>query len=210
MVSKPTGRPRGRPRKAQPTALLMRKRGRPHIPLADHPDRYLLAILSAHIRIGLRNGLSEGHVLETFAGLWFGQPMLTPENVDAMTLGDGYRVWLPSFLMGAESSDWRGKNAFRPLADNWRRTLQKIRTKATDNPDRMWLAAMTLAWEICFLGDATSRHKALQFAGSVGEASYFERKMKPKLDERAVQRAAGADRATEWVPEFLPNLIRDI
>jgi hypothetical protein len=206
MVTPRTGRPRGRPPKPK-IVKPARSRGRPPLPLSRDPERYYLALLSAHIEIGRLSGVSEGLVLTTFAGFAFGRPVQTPENLSNMERTGNYYVGMSGWLRGGESGAWRGRNSFRPLADNWRRKLSRIRTKPKGNPDKRWLQAMTLAWCPCLCGEQEDEGRAAYFAASAGEKEYFEATMRPIMNERWAQREAGVKRA-EVSPEFMIHLIR--
>lgn len=182
-------------------------RGRPRLPLRRDPERHRLAILSAHVEIGKLSGVSEGRVLTTFAAFMFGHPIQTPENLSNMERTGTYLVGMPRWLRGGVSSSWRGRNSFRPLADNWRRKLSRIRAMPSTDPDWKWLRAMTLAWRTCLWGEIRHARQAEFLAASVGETEFFDAKMRPVLEERAEQRKAGMTRA-EVSPEFMINLIR--
>jgi hypothetical protein len=206
MVTPRTGRPVGRPPKPK-TEKLASSRGRPPLPLSRDPERYFLALLSAYIEIGRLSGVSEGRVLTTFAGFVFGHPVQTPENLSDMERTGTYQVGMLHWLLGGESEEWRGRNSFRPIADNWRRKLSRIRTKPKGNPDKRWLQAMTLAWCPCLCGEQEDEGRAAYFAAFAGEKKYFKARMHPVLAESAAERKAGA---TSWEvsPEFMINLIR--
>ena len=147
------GEGRRRPKPPAPDPSPKRERGRPSLPLSGDPERYFLALLSAHIEIGKLSGVSEGRVLTTFAGFVFGQPIQTPENLSNMERTGTYQVGMRRWLWGEESAVWRGKTTFRPPADNLGRKLRRIRAKPSSHPDWVWLRAMTLAWRDCLLGE---------------------------------------------------------
>jgi hypothetical protein len=199
------GRP-PKPKEPVPNAKLKRGRGRPPLPLSCDPERYFLALLSAHIEIGKLSGVSEGRVSTTFAGFVFGRPVHTPENVSDMERTGRYQVGM-RWLQGVESEEWRGMNSFRPIAETLMRKLRRIRAKPSSHPDWKWLRAMTLAWRTCLWGELRHLRQAGFLAASVGEAEYFNATMRPLLAERAAQRKAGATRS-EVSPEFMTNLIR--
>jgi hypothetical protein len=181
---------------------IARGRGRPLKPLANDPDRYLLAAMQAHIECA-SPGLSESHILETFAGLRYGQPVGEFTNVEAMTRGEEFRV-VTSVWRGADGSkDWRNRNAFRPIVDDMRKKLRRFRTAAPDDSDRRWLAAMTRSWCICLRGESANEGDALYFAQLADEGKYFEEVMRPILFERSEQRKRGIERADIRLPDFL-------
>ena len=201
------GRP-PKPKEPVPDAKLKRRRGRPPLPLSRDPERYFLALLSAHIEIGKLSGVSEGRVSTTFAGFAFGHPVQAPENLSNMESTRRYDVGMPRWLLGRESKEWWGKNPFRPIADSWRRKLRGVRGKLPSDPDWNWLRAMTLAWRTCLWGELRHAGQAAFLAASVGQEEYFKARMQPVLEHRAAaERKAGATRY-EVSPEFMINLIR--
>ena len=54
-----------------------------------------------------------------------------------------------SFDRGKADASWRGKNAFRPLADNLHRKFRKVRR---DKNSGQWLDGMSLLFRLCFEG----------------------------------------------------------
>ncbi len=134
MATQQTGRPRGRPPKPKEPEP-SRRRGRPNKRLAADPARYLLAAIQAHIEIGRSIGISDLRVTETFAGLRFGFPLWTHDNLEAMKGGQRFHVFMDKWARGDEGGKaYRDRNAFRPLADNLRRKLHDIRTRPIGDP----------------------------------------------------------------------------
>jgi hypothetical protein len=205
-----------------------RSRGRPPLPLSRDPERYFLALLSAHIEIGRLSGISECRVLDSFAGAREGEPIeqedlncliqlaLTDQScgprerrklaVIERRGADGL-VGLPKWKQGKKGSEWHSMNAFRPLADSYRRKLNVIRVKPPSDPDWMWLDRMTAAWRICLTGQIASARMAELLTSLLGENEHFDAVMRPVLRVRASQRMAGLKQA-EASPDFLRNLIR--
>jgi hypothetical protein len=147
--------------------------------------------------------MSELRVAETFAGLRYGQPIQTAENIEAMARGDRFRVYTSEERGELGAADWRNKNAFRPRADDLRHKLRRFRTASIDDPDRRWLAAMTLCWSICLQGDQGKESRAEYLADQAAEREYFEEIMRPLLNDRVKQREAGLTRADVRLPDFL-------
>ncbi|MBG0797174.1 hypothetical protein IYX23_05665 [Methylocystis sp. L43] len=204
MVTKPTGRPRGRPRKEQPS-LSKGPRGAPKKPLAKDPDRYFLALAQAHVDCGALSGISERRVFEAFCGLRYGVPLGTIENIATMRQGGPFLV-VTDKQRGSPGPEWHQKNTFRARADSLRKKLARMRKDPQRDPDARWLAAMSSSWFICLQGFAQSIGFAEFLAESVGEQEYFKRIMRPTLLDRSAQRAAGATRAQIRWPDFLPIL----
>jgi hypothetical protein len=199
MVTPRTGRPRGRPPKPKEPEP-NRRRGRPEKRLASDPDRYLLAAIQAHIEIGV----PATRVTEIFAGLRFGHPFQTDENLEAMDKGEKFLIFMHKLKGGnvGETASYRDRNAFRPPADNLRRKLSYIRTRPMGDPDRRWLTLMTRAWLPCLRGESDGTFGACLSASLAGEIGYFYVSMLPVMIERSRQRITGAPRAEIDVPEF--------
>jgi hypothetical protein len=193
MVTKPTGRPRGRPKKPdQPKPKKVR--GRPPQPLAANPDRYALAYFEAHF-LGAalhRDRVSELQVAEQLAAQVYGETVQTPENLASKARGERYQVWMPPFRLDQRPYDgapnWRHGNSFRPWADDLRRKLRRLRNGSND--DARWLRAMGIAWFVCLQGNVDEIEYARGLAGSAGEAAFFEEKMLPVAYHEAGRRAS--------------------
>ena len=182
MVSKPTGRPRGRPRKSV-VSLAAGPVGRPFKPLARDPNRWALAFVERAIRAGAAAGYSELRIIDTFVTGQFGRIVETPENLERLRRDQLLYVWmrgsrLPPWRMKQSPSDrcetWRYKNAFRPFIDDLRRKLRRHRGR---NDDANRLRTMADILEICLIGKRID--KARRLAASIGEAEYFEEKLRP-------------------------------
>jgi hypothetical protein len=189
MVTKRTGRPCGRPGKPVSDKIKLSP-GRPPKALATDPDRYFLAIIQANIDAAEPHGISERHVCETYAGLKFGRPIRSQENMRALALGHPFHVefnrerhrlrgWVGA--SGEQGAGWLNRNAFRPYADGLRAKLRKIRQNPPSDPDRRWLAAMSSSWSICFKGNLRLKGHAEALAALVGEMVYFRERMQPTL-----------------------------
>jgi hypothetical protein len=198
------------------------------MPLSRDPERYFLALLSAHIETRAR-GVSESLVLETFAAARYGEPIEQQDLTDLLNLalispscgpqerrklaaidrrGADALVGLRAWKRGKRGSEWHSMNTFRPFADNWRRKLNVIRGKSPSDPDRIWLDRMTTAWRICLTGQIEYKGIAELLTSLTGEKKHFDAVMWPVLRERASQRMAGLKRV-DASPDFLRNLIRE-
>jgi hypothetical protein len=206
MATPRTGSPRGRRPKAKEITP-KRLRGRPVERLANDPDRYLLAVIQAHIQLfkfGELEGRSENRVVNLFVSLRFGEPEATPENLEAMKIGMPFRVVKEKWLCGGEkdSEAYRDRNVFNPPTDNVSRKLRRIRTRPPNHPDRWWLAAMVLAWEPCLKGERDRIVEASLWASHAGETAYFYACMLPVMIDRSRQRDAGVESMETRLPEF--------
>lgn len=181
-MTKPTGRPRGRPKKPKAPKPL-RRRGRPGKPFAERDDRHALAFIQAALdRPGLADK-SERALTTMFAGLRYGRPVPTRENLERMMRGEPFLVAMEPTESRAVPDDdrWRHKNAFRPRADDMARTLRRARTASPLDKDRRWLSCMSRAWAICLDRRVDEAWLAEHLAMLAGEAEYFASVMLPIL-----------------------------
>jgi hypothetical protein len=168
MVTKRTGRPRGRPSKTEPPPAPKGKRGRPRTPLAEDEQRYTLAFLHNHINRGRSWGLSERKLVDHFATLRHGKFIPAMENSLALLNRRPFAVQFERdhFVQGVQDSHWRGKNAFRPLADNLYRKYRNL----CKRPDcAQWLNGMSSLWDMCFEKDPNCLSEAQELAEVLGE-----------------------------------------
>lgn len=201
MVSKPTGRPRGRPRKVTPTRSESRPRGRPRKPLSDDPDRHWLAFVQAHIPLAKADGFSEADTIRAFIAPRIGQFELSEESLVVLNAGGTVPLFTP-WTKGREGgSEWRDRNSFNPHIDDVKRKLRRIRS--TESDDSHWLAAMAIAWFECLQGRSDRADYARALATSKGELTYFQNVMYPLMLRRAIERHSGAERSNFNLPEYL-------
>jgi hypothetical protein len=193
MVTKPTGRPPGRPKKSKAIAIPKQPRGRPVKLLCEDPERYLLSLLQAHIEMGALIGKSDNAIAETFVGMYYGRLLKIPENIEAFERGEKFRVFMlpgdPGFITRGAlgGATWRDKDIFRQIAAIKIRYLREVRNGHVANPNRRWLAAMTRAWISCYQGMKEDMDLARSFALLAGEGRYFAEIMAPFFRERAAR-----------------------
>jgi len=167
----------------------MTRRGRPpgsKKPLSLDPDRYFLVFAQVCVDVARLTGrVSEIRVAEQLACWRHGTAIPTTENLAAAARGEKYRVFSPIRRGNEGEKDWRNKNTFRPLADDLRRKLRRLRKISLSDPDGRWLAAMRLAWGICLLDGPEPKDgveaQARSLAVLAGEAEYFENVLQPIL-----------------------------
>jgi hypothetical protein len=182
VVTKPTGRPPGRPKKDQPSRP-PRKPGRPPLPLAEDPNRYEIALLQAAFDRGHAAGISERRIIETFAGLKYGRPIPAPENLEAMERGERYAVFTTLHRGDPQGFDWRNRNSFRAIGDSCRLNVRRRRKDPAIDADARWLAHMSWADRICRERRVEFEDLAEYLAEEVGELDFFNREMRPMLRE---------------------------
>jgi hypothetical protein len=184
MVTKSTGRPRGRPRKSVASPAV-RPAHSPSMPLANDPDRWALAFVERGIRAGTAQGISELRIIDTFVSLKRGGLLRTPDNLERFRSGRPFRVWtpplrLPPWRVKQGLSDrcesWRYKNAFRPYVDDFRSKLRRYRKR---DDDARRLRTMADIWEICLRGNRVD--KARRLAASIGETKHLEEILRPSF-----------------------------
>ncbi len=181
MVSKPTGRPRGRPRKS--VASPARPVGRPPMPLADDPDRWALAFVERAIRATAAQGIKELRIIDTYVTWQLGVPVVDAANLDRLEPyrrgRPGFWVWMPESkhlaALKCSPAPWRYEHAFRPYIDDLRARLRRYRRR---DDDARRLRIMADVWEICLRGNRID--KARRLAASIGEAEFFEEEMRPR------------------------------
>jgi hypothetical protein len=199
-----------------------RRRGRPHLDLTKHRERYWWALAQAHIDIGKERALPEFNIAEMLVTFRFAklqnpeawrdgsllefrlygwmQGKKREELAEAMFRGDRKRG--AAHLRG-DALEHRDSTAYRPMADNLVRPLRKIRSLPVNDPNRVWLAWMTRAWKICLNGEVEQAPRAARFAANAGELDYFNAIMRPVMILRSQQ---GVDHA-EWLAKNIQSLI---
>jgi hypothetical protein len=190
MVTKPTGRPRGRPRKTLVRVEMpKRPRGRPHMPVSKDPKRQAYAIYKAGVERAAEAGISEQRVAETFVGIAFGRFVPVASNYEALLRGERVcfqLIYDPKAVparkrwsrLNDESADWRNRNAFRPHADDLRRRVRHIEKRG--GADREWLRKMVRIWRICLSRDRQLLREAAQLAEEIGETDVWQNRMLPE------------------------------
>ena len=192
MVTKPTGRPCGRPRKPIATITERRKRGRPagSVPFLQDPDRYRIAFALAFQTDF--HSVREG--TKWLAALECGNPIIPPNSI-AAKCPPGYQTI--AFGPVRELPDGKIYNTMprRGVAasiDGRARTLRKKIKVACESSERdpavqKWLAHMSTAYllGINIWRSADPRYveiirlSILQFADAVGEKSFALKHMMP-------------------------------
>jgi hypothetical protein len=219
MVSKPTGRPRGRPPKPREEANTRRQRGRPAGSvklLSQNPWRYFYALTRTAIeKSRTLNGPSALRICDDFAKFMVGRPLKAGEFVvghEPVTEGfhERWRRGLPfhvvhrqwdimpdhtrAFFKGHGPGDhWWDKDKFRPTAESIRTNLRLWLTAPVTNPNRRWLTRMVKIMLICFNGQDEQARLAESMAAEIGETRYFAAQLRPMMIKYAAARRAGAD-----------------
>jgi hypothetical protein len=180
MVSKPTGRPRGRPRKERPPRRP--KAGRPPLRFRDDPDRYAVALLDALLALdmGSEYACSMG-VAAWLVGL---------DGDPARVRSDGLTStnwWRRRTRGGVSAGTLQGKAA----------TLKQKRRRCRSLGEAAWRRAMAA----CFMltigarNPETAKPAILDRAASVGEREFAERVMLPMVAAKFTSKSL--------LPEFI-------
>ena len=153
MVTKRTGRPRGRP----------------SIPLAQRPSRHLFAELAASIQRAREGGISELKAVGALA-IMLSADIAPAGNRTGFTLTPSKRRQ----EKGNNAEHHRYGAANLPLADDLTRTLRSFR----NDP---WFAPMVASWRLVIDGELEKADEARALAASVGEAEHFDLEMAPAM-----------------------------
>lgn len=185
MVSKPTGRPRGRPRKVTEEGPL-RPVGRPTVELQDEPDRYFIALFFA---LTGPLEMQQRPAARLIAAFTRGENVNEPDE-DFLRFLQKHRDRVGGQIMqlarleepGASTATLEGR------ADTIRK---KARGRWNDNEkiygwserDAMWLHFMSLAFVIAFNAKPEiAKHLAGCAASIVGEAEFASKVLFAMID----------------------------
>ena len=132
MVTKPTGR----------------RRGRPRLPLRDDPERYWVARFLAQCELK-GPGMTDRQIALAMTAVRYGEAVADSENVGNLATASGpvdFKYVKDSGLRGREDSkEPRNRSAFHPRADDLLRKARHLRS-SHDQDDCKWLVAMREAW----------------------------------------------------------------
>lgn len=183
VVSKPTGRPVGRPRKSRPPRRP--RAGRPQQNFRDDPDRYAVALLDAMLalEVGPERACAMG-IAAWQVGIE-GDPQRVSSDGRVVTNWERWRT-----RMGALAATLRGKEA----------TLRAKQRRIRSAEERTWRAAMASAFMLVLGARDPEAVKAtvLARAQSVGEGEFARWFMLPML---------AAKFSSNPSPEFPTNFV---
>jgi hypothetical protein len=169
MVTRRTGRPRGRPRKP---ARPQRNVGRPRLRLIDDTDKHAVACLDALVALefGTEHACAMG-VIALFVGIKGEADTLSADGRHVVTNWERYRT-----RHGSNAGTLEGRAG----------TLRGKRRKYQSKADLHWRAAMSAAFRAVFtLADRQqSKCVALAAAMIVDEAEFARAKLWPMIDAR--------------------------
>lgn len=179
MVTKPTGRPRGRPPKARPPpSTVRRKVGRPPLALVADPDRYAIGLLDG--MLALRRGSERDcslAVVVWFIGVEGNEPKLIERAKGVFVLtnwkADRDR---PHTRPGANAATLDGRAA----------TLRRKRRRYRKSVDLGWRSAMGSAFQIVLAcpDPVAAKRLAILAASVAGEEEFAREKLWPMIDAR--------------------------
>jgi hypothetical protein len=183
VVSKPTGRPRGRPRKPRPPR---RPRvGPPRLDFYNDPDRYAVALLDAMLALemGPERWCSEG-----VAGWMCGIEFFGPFKLKKLKK-------YPGHIAASWPRNRRRDNA--GTLDGKAATLRIKQRRCRSIAEAVWRKTMASAFMLVLGGRDREAVKPviLQRAAAVGEGEFAKRVMWPMVD------------AKSSLPEFPTNLV---
>jgi len=141
-VTKPTGRPRGRPRKWVP-AVARLQRGRPSVPLTSDPDRYLIALMDAHATV---NGTSERAAAEFVSAMTVGNELELSEQERRPIEGYVQLKWGPTTALRNDGAILNTKRGSSAATIKGRAATLREKSRKWSDPDSIkWRCLMTLA-----------------------------------------------------------------
>ena len=180
MVTKPTGRPRGRPAKA-PTPK--KARGRPSIPFLSHPDRYLVAMMDAHAMI---NDTSKRKAATFIAAMQVGNEVGVPPEFAVncppgfVPIGWGPRVSNAATLVNTKPGAVAGS------IDGRAATLREVARESRSDPDAVrWRINMASVFFVVHSPLALrpyAKDCVLMLAAQIGETAVAINHILPMID----------------------------
>lgn len=194
MVTKPTGR----------------RRGRPHLRLRDDPERYWIARFLAECDLK-GPGMTDRGIALMMTAVRYGEVANDSENVKNLVTASGAvafkyakgDVRYPSGTVRGEEDrkQPRYRSAFHPRADDLLRKARRL-WSGHDADDCKWLVVMREAWVQALSGP---EFKASLLAASslclfAGETPFFHRVIGPIIEARFGLRPASGFTAPEFNP----------
>jgi hypothetical protein len=195
MVTKPTGR----------------RRGRPRLPLRDDPERYWVARFLAECELK-GPGMTDRQIALAMTTVRYGEVVNDSENVKnlvtasaavAFKYAKGDARYPSDTVRGEEDRKQpRYRSAFHPRADDLLRKARRL-WSGHDADDCKWLVAMREAWVRTLSG--FPEKFALQSASSLclvaGEIPFFYRALQPIIHFRF----HGGPVPSFSAPDFIPH-----
>jgi len=208
MVTKPTGRLRGRPKSTNTQKTVKRTRGQPQKPISSDPDRYAIStVLAFHSIAKQENGHSLLKICSIIATFHYCRMMPTYENITAAISDHPVQfVNRPGLKrlghIDAENPEhWEQRNHINPYASKLKRKVYLAFQKQKPE-DLKWLEAMTVAIIVCIKANPFMIDTAAQLAASVSESDYFSNRLLPYYLRRKNQIELG-DQAPALSPELI-------
>jgi hypothetical protein len=213
MVTKATGRPRGRP----PLAL------------RDDPERYPIAHFVARLTVSSPRYAGPPHALAKIIMQAHHGIIDTAETRDAVSDallgGRDFRISMKKLggRNDANNKDqWRDRDSANAMADNFCNKVRKLGRKlidptdaedaTSDQKDAYWLALMSTAWRLAigvytYRGDPSA--ESARLAAKAGESDHFCEVIAPQFVACSSFRAPEVDRSSFLArinsPDLNPN-----
>jgi hypothetical protein len=186
VVTKPTGRPAGRPRKQIVPKVKRPKRGQPRKPLTAWPNRYEYAFAEGLMKYQAETkGISRAQTAVGVAKLFVSEIDPTPANIMAALRGDSFYI-RPRPGCNREgnpnSIEWRDKDVWNKWANDILRAICAI-NEHPFSADAIWLDVMSALWRMAFAGGSETKYFqwAKSLARYAGELQYWRRQIKPVM-----------------------------
>jgi len=189
MVSRPTGRPSGRPQVA----------------VKDDPERYWITNFIAKCGLNRAAGLFERGIALTMVAVRFGELANRPDNVRNLLEVSRDALFLYASERRGRERDGapRNVNAFWQRADDLCRKARRWKQLSLAGADGQWVGHMVNAWTLTLGG--TTLYYALRWSGQaceqVGELGFHARVLAPI----ALSRFGSGPEPKFRVPEFIPR-----
>ena len=188
MVTKPTGRPRGRP----------------SIPLRDDPERYVLTWFEAVARLNKgkpgfsRNGLALAVVMA-----WKGELVNESDNIARWLNGSGPVAFRATKFRGTEGSkEARHASAFHPAAHDFVRKAHRFSAMVGTMDDLLWWTTMVPAWSAVLAEqDPILAQTPALWCRIIGEADFYNHTLSRFVEARF----GGRPLPKFTLPDFNPH-----
>ena len=186
MVTKPTGRPRGRPKK-QTAPEVKGERGRPPIPFLRDIDRYLVAMVEAHAIV---NNTSERKAAEAIAAFQVGHEVDIPPEIAANCppgmVAVGWGPATPIRKDGSIINTKPGGNNAATIKGRAATLREKLRNSRQSDDSNHWRTNMAAAFAIAFRTPVKNVREAKDFVLAltveIGETATAINHILPMID----------------------------
>lgn len=183
MVSRPTGRPHGRPKKERPPKAPV---GRPKIPLTADHDRYSIALLGALTK---HLGLDARPAARLAAAFIYGIKVEPGHNDWKFAQLSELAKMTPGAIaiqFGRDKSHLASTTTLEGRADTLREKLRRPQSGSAAE----WLRLMTDATALTLTAERAARHHIVaHLAKLAGEGAFYDAVLRPAIDAKLTAEA---------------------